>query len=152
MKRSHFLAVACLMLSLTFSNHAFAQKDQIERVWYNGDKTSKIQIYLAKDGNYYGKILWLNEPNDKDTGKPKLDKENPEEKLRSRPIQDLIIMSGFKKNPDKKDEYIDGKIYDPKKGKTYCGRLTFKGKVLDLRGFICGYTFLGRNEVWELAE
>ena len=152
MKRSHLLAVVCLILSLAFSNHAYAQKDQIERIWYNGDKTSKIQIYLAKDGNYYGKIFWLNEPNDKDTGKPKLDKENPDEKLRGRPIQDLIIMTGFKKNPDNKDEYIDGKIYDPKKGKTYCGRVNFKGKTLDLRGYICGFTFLGRNEVWELAE
>jgi len=151
MKKSMLPVFALLVLSLAFASKSFAQKDQIENTWYNGDKTSKIQIYLAKDGNYYGKITWLNEPNDKDTGKPKLDKENPEDKLKTRPIQDLIIMTGFKKNPENKDEYIDGKIYDPKKGKTYCGKITFKGKMLDLRGYICSFSFLGRTEQWELA-
>ena len=61
-------------------------------------------------------------------------------------------MTGFKKNPDNKDEYIDGKIYDPKKGKTYCGKVTFKGNSLDLRGYICSMSFLGRTETWTLAE
>ena len=152
MKKTSFAAIALLIFSLAFVNKSIAQKDQVEKVWYNGDKTSKIEIYLAKNGTYCGKIVWLNEPNDKDTGKPKLDKENPDDKLKTQPIQNLVIMTGFKKNPEDKDEYIDGKIYDPKKGKTYCGKVTFKGKSLDLRGYLCSLTFLGRNEVWDVAE
>ncbi len=74
------LTVICFLLAL--SKVSFAQKDQLENTWYNEKKTSKIQIYLAKDGGYYGKVVWLDNPNDKDTGKPKLDKENPDEKLR----------------------------------------------------------------------
>ena len=81
-----------------------------------------------------------------------LDKENPDDKLKTQPVLNLVIMTGFKKNPENKDEYIDGKIYDPKKGKTYCGKITFKGKTLDLRGYLCSLTFLGRNEVWEQVE
>jgi uncharacterized protein (DUF2147 family) len=152
MKKISLATIALLIFSLAFVSKSIAQKDQVEKVWYNGDKTSKIEIYLAKNGTYCGKVTWLNEPIDKDTGKPKLDKENPDEKLRSQPIQSLVIMTGFKKNPDNKDEYIDGKIYDPKKGKTYCGKITFKGKSLDLRGYLCSLTFLGRNEVWDVAE
>ena len=151
MKKTIISAAVLLICSFAFIGKIFAQ-DQVEKTWYNGDKTSKIQIYLAKDGSYYGKITWLKDPNDKDTGKPKLDKENPEEKLRSAPVLGMLIMTGFKKNPANKDEYIDGKIYDPKKGKTYCGKVTFKGKLLDLRGYLCSLTFLGRTETWELAE
>ena len=151
MKKTIISAAVLLICCFAFIAKSFAQ-DQIEKMWYNGEKTSKIQIYLAKDGSYYGKISWLKVPTDKDTGKPRTDKENPDEKLRSTPLQGLLIMTGFKKNPENKDEYIDGKIYDPKKGKTYCGKITFKGKTLDLRGYLCSLTFLGRTETWELAE
>ena len=152
MKKTSVATITLLIFSLAFVSKSIAQKDQVEKVWYNGDKTSKIEIYLAKNGTYCGKVTWLKEPNDKETGKPLLDKENPDDKLKTQPIQNLVIMTGFKKNPDNKDEYIDGKIYDPKKGKTYCGKITFKGKSLDLRGYLCSLTFLGRNEVWEVAE
>ena len=109
-------------------------------------------MYLTQSGTYAGKIVWLKEPNDKDTGKPKLDKENPDESKRSTPVLGMVIMQGFKKSPDNKDEYIDGKIYDPKNGKTYCGKVTFKGKSLDMRGYLCSLTFLGRTETWTLVE
>ena len=152
MKKASIATIAVFIFSLAFVSKSMAQKDQVEKVWFNGDKTSKIEIYLAKNGTYCGRVTWLKDPNDKDTGKPLLDKENPDDKLKTQPVQNLVIMTGFKKNPDNKDEYIDGKIYDPKKGKTYCGKITFKGKSLDLRGYLCSLTFLGRNEVWEVAE
>lgn len=151
MNKKTFLSLS-FFAYLLFSGIELKAIDPIEHIWYNGDKTSKIQIYLAKDGNYYGKIYWLKDPLDKDTGKPKTDKENPDEKLRSTPVQGLLIMKGFKKNPENASEYIDGSIYDPKKGKTYCGKITCKGNMLDLRGYICSLKFLGRTETWELAE
>ena len=52
MKRTSISAIALLILSLAFVTKAMAQKDQVEKIWYNGDKTSKIEIYLAKDGSY----------------------------------------------------------------------------------------------------
>ena len=136
MKKISVATVALLILSLAFVSKTMAQKDQVEKVWYNTDKTSKIEIYLAKNGTYCGKVTWLKDAIDKDTGKPLLDKENPDDKLKTQPVLNLVIMTGFKKNPENKDEYIDGKIYDPKKGKTYCGKITFKGKTLDLRGYL----------------
>ncbi len=147
----NLLTLAVLTL---FSIAAFAQreKNQIEHTWFNQEKTSKIQVYFAKDGKYYGKIVWLDKLNDEKTGKPKLDKENPDDALKSTPVMGLLILKGFSVSADDKNLYTGGTVYDPKNGKTYCGKLTYKGNTLDLRGFICSASFLGRTSTWTLAE
>lgn len=152
MKKAIIFSLAFSYFLVGLYTVSSAQKDPLERTWYNEKKTSKIQIYLAKDGGYYGKVVWLDNPNDKDTGKPKLDKENPDEKLRSTPVMGLLIMKGFRKDKDHPNEYCDGTIYDPKNGKTYCGKITCNGNSLDLRGFLCSMHFLGRTETWTVAE
>ncbi len=144
-----FIAVTVFLYTTSFTQR---QKDQIEKVWYNQEKTSKIEVYLAKDGKFYGKIVWLDKPDDEETGKPKLDKENPDEKLRSTPVMGLLILKGFSVDPENKNLYTGGTVYDPKNGKTYCGKLTFKGNMIDLRGYICSLPFLGRTSTWTLAE
>lgn len=143
-----------LIVMVLFATAAFAQreKNQIEKIWYNQEKTSKIEVYLAKDGKYYGKIVWLKEPNDAETGKPRTDKENPDEKLKATPLMNSLILRGFSVDPEDKNLYTGGTVYDPKNGKTYCGKLTFKGTTVDLRGFICSASFLGRTSTWTLAE
>jgi uncharacterized protein (DUF2147 family) len=152
MKKTINYLLALVLVSLTAVNIASAQKDQVEKVWFNEKKTSKIQIYKAVNGDYCGKVVWLDQPIDKETGKPKLDKENPDDKLKSTPVMNLVIMRGFKKSAENPNEYVDGSIYDPKNGKTYCGKITFNGKTLELHGYICSVKFLGRTETWSLAE
>jgi uncharacterized protein (DUF2147 family) len=152
MKKSILPSAVAFIFMLTLTIKSFAQKDQLEKTWYTKENSSKVQMYLTQSGTYAGKIIWLKEPTDKDTGKPKLDKENPDANKRSTPVLGMVIMTGFKKSPDNKDEYIDGKIYDPKNGKTYCGKVTFKGNTLDMRGYLCSLTFLGRTETWTLVE
>lgn len=150
----HMKCNLVLLALVLCSTGLFAQreKNQIEHLWFNQEKTSKIEVYLAKDGKYYGKIAWLDKPNDEKTGKPKLDKENPDDALKATPIMGLLILKGFSVDPEDKNLYIGGTVYDPKNGKTYCGKLTFKGKSIDLRGFICSVPFLGRTSEWTLAE
>ena len=145
MKNSILLSI-CLLTFLI----SIAQKEPVEKIWFNAEKTSKIQIYKATDGNFYGKIIWIKEPNDK-TGKPKLDIHNKEEKLKTQPILGMIIIKKFKKS-NGANEFDDGTVYDPTSGKTYCGTLSVNGKELKLRGFICGFSFIGRSSVWTLAE
>ena len=152
MKKSFLSFSILLFLCIAFVNKSSAQKDQLEKTWFTKGNDSKVQMYLTQSGTYAGKIIWLREPNDKDTGKPKLDKENPDESKRNGAVLGLVIMTGFKKNPENKDEYIDGKIYDPKNGKTYCGKVTFKGKELDMRGYLCSLSFIGRTETWTLVD
>ncbi len=146
--------ITALITLILLSASAFAQreKNQIEHTWFNQEKTSKIEVYLAKDGKFYGKIVWLDDPNDEKTGKPKTDKENPDEAKQSTPVMGLLILKGFSVSADDKNVYTGGTVYDPKNGKTYCGKLTFKGSTLDLRGFLCNASFLGRTSTWTLAE
>ena len=147
--RTRLFPFILVTIALTlFAERASAQKNQLEKVWYDENKSSKIQIYQGKDGKFYGKIIWLSEPLDKSTGKPQLDTENPDPKLRNIPVQGLVILNGF--TPDAKDKnlYTGGTVYDPDSGKTYCGKITFKGSKLDLRGYLCSFSLFGKTETW----
>lgn len=128
--------------------YSYAQTDLLERnLWYNEEKTAKIQIYKATDGKFYGKIVWLKIP--EDDGKPKVDKNNPDKSRKTDPLLGLLILKGFKKDGEK--GYEGGTIYDPKNGKTYSCKITSKGDILDVRGYI-GFSFIGRTTVWTKAE
>jgi uncharacterized protein (DUF2147 family) len=142
MKRLSFLVLLCGLLNIM---PALAQNaDAILGKWVNPSGEGQIQIY--KKGNlYYGKLVWLKFPNDEVTGKPKLDKSNPDKNLQSRPILGLEILKNFKFDGD--DVYEDGKIYDPKNGKDYSCKMTLNGNKLKIRGYI-GVSLLGRSEVW----
>ncbi|MBU8892965.1 MAG: DUF2147 domain-containing protein, partial [Bacteroidales bacterium] len=107
-----------LLLTVFLSPDLFAQDaDNVLGYWLTQDGDSQIKIFKAKNGKYYGDIKWLDEPNEED-GTAKVDDENPEPELQSRPILGLQLLKSF--NYDEKDkEWVDGTIYDPKEGKTY---------------------------------
>jgi uncharacterized protein (DUF2147 family) len=126
---------------------ARAQSDKLEGLWYNNEKTAKILITKDNNGKFNGKVVWLKEP--LKNGKPKLDEMNEDEKLRSRPRLGLPVLSNFEKDGDNK--YTGGTIYDPLNGKTYSCKITYKGKTLDIRGYI-GISLFGRTTVWFRAE
>ncbi len=114
-------------------------------IWLNEDEDAQIKIY-QEDDKYFGKIIWLRDPIDEETGKPKTDKENPDESLRNVPTLGLLILKNFEFD---EDEWNDGTIYDPKSGKTYSCYMIFPdGKEkLKIRGYI-GISLLGRTSYW----
>ena len=128
------------------SFNGIAQKaDDIIGLWYNAEKSAKIQVY--KEGTkYFGKIVWLKEPM-KD-GKPKVDEHNENEKLRTQPLMGLKLLKNFEFDDD---EWEDGTIYDPKNGKTYSCFITKEDDVLNVTGYI-GFSFIGRTTQWTKAE
>jgi len=133
-----------LLCTFLFSVSVYAQKaDAILGSWANPSGEDHILIY--KRGNkYYGKLDWIKFPND-ETGKPKTDKNNPDEKLRSRPEWGLELLKDFVYDED--NVYNDGTIYDPKNGKTYSCKMTLDGNTLKIRGYI-GISLFGRSEIW----
>lgn len=137
-----------LLVILSFSSIAKAQNaDDIIGNWKNGEGTGIIQIYKTTSGHYAGRIVWLKEPIDPDTGNPKLDKRNPDEKLRNEPTLGLINMKGFSFDVDEKN-WQGGTIYDPKTGKEYSCKATLKNQnTLEVRGFI-GVSLFGRTDTW----
>ena len=140
--------VLCSVMLVGTASKALAEKDKIEGFWYNDEQTAKVQIYKAVDGKFWGKIVWLKEPN-KD-GKPRTDDKNPKERLRNTPLLNLPILRGFSKKDD--DTYDDGQIYDPKNGKTYSSTITYRNdKELGIRGYI-GISMIGRTTTWKRAE
>jgi uncharacterized protein (DUF2147 family) len=144
-----FLFSAALLLSVLCCVPALAQSnaDDCLGVWKTGSGKGMVQIYKKGD-TYFGRIVWLKEPNDPDTGKPKLDKRNDDEKKRSRPVLGLVNLRDFKWDASEK-EWTDGSIYDPENGEDYsCTmRLTDKN-TLEVRGYILVSAF-GRTDVWK---
>jgi len=125
---------------------AFSQTNSdILGEWYNAEKTAVITLFEENE-TVSGKITWMKFPND-DTGNPKADPLNPDEKLKSRARMGMVMMTGFTFTKD--GIWDDGELYDPKKGKTYSGMMTLKDiNTIDLRGYI-GFSFLGRSSTWE---
>ena len=122
--------------------------DDILGVWLNEDKDAHVEVY--KDGgHYFGKIIWLKDPIDEETGKPKLDDENSDEALQNRPVMGLLLLKDFVFD---KDEWDDGTIYDPKNGKTYSCYMELRSKdELKIRGYV-GITWIGRTTYWSRVK
>ena len=80
--------------------------------WYTEEKDSIVQI--GQCGSVVcGKVLKvLKGP---PGGGKALDAKNPDPALRGRPIEGIVILSGFKPSGDE----WEGKIYDPRGGRTY---------------------------------
>ena len=134
-----------LLFGLLFSLTTFAQSDAILGEWYTADKDAVVTIFA--DGNTIsGKTKWMEEPNDS-KGNPKLDKENPDENLRSRKRMGLKIMQDFVYKGD--NVWEDGKIYKPSNGKTYGGTATLVNKnTLELEGYLISLPFIGKTSTW----
>lgn len=140
MKRIIFIIVLISAMALMWAE----DKDLICGKWYTENNKSIVEVF-KKDNLYYGKILWLKEPLD-ESGKAKLDKENPTPALRSKPLINLQVLNGLKAQGNNK--WADGKIYDPKNGKTYDVKATLVNKdKIEIRGFI-GVSLLGRTTTW----
>lgn len=124
--------IGFLLLLSFFTSHVFSQSNSIVGTWLTADKKGHVEIYKSKDV-YYGKVVWLKEPNDPKTGKPKLDKENPNSDKKSRTLIDMVFMYNFKKVGE---EYTDGYVYDCRSGKVYSGKLWLEGNnKLSMRGY-----------------
>lgn len=145
-------ALLPLLLLLPFTLRAQAPLDEGDRligVWEPSH--GKARVKVERIGNkYFGKIVWLREPDDPNTGQPKVDKNNPDEAMRSTPLRGYRILKDFTYN--RKGEWVDGTIYDPENGSTYSCVITMKdANTLDIRGFI-GVKALGRTDVWKRLQ
>ncbi len=128
---------------LLITSSAFAQADKILGTWLSADKKAHVEIYKTNSGAYYGKIIWLAEPNDPATGKPKVDAKNPDASKRNNPLLGSLTFLNF---TYKDGEYTGGKIYDCRDGKTYTGKLWLNTDgTLSMRGYI---GFLYSTETW----
>ena len=140
-----FVLILCLaaLPARTAAQDDPAKADAITGQWTTAGGLSTIEIYRCGQ-EYCGKIVWLKEP-EKD-GKPKVDENNPDQSLKSRPLLGLEILRGF--TFDGEDVWRGGKIYDPKSGNDYSAKMTLVDEhTMELRGYVLMPLF-GRTETW----
>ena len=120
--------------------------DRITGIWWNDEKTTKIKVE-KKEGKYIGTIVYMI-PEKYENGQPPKDDNNPDESLRNRSLIGLQILSDFEYDA-KKEEWKNGKIYDPKSGNTYdCYAWLEDDDLLKLKGFVGGIRWLGKSSEW----
>jgi uncharacterized protein (DUF2147 family) len=123
-------AIAVAVLGLTDA----ALADPIG-TWLTEGGRSRVRITDC-GGALCGSIVWLKEPNDPETGKPKLDKFNADSGKRTRPLIGVSIVLSMKPNGASK---WSGQVYNAEDGKTYSGNLTEQGpNAVHLEGCALG--------------
>lgn len=141
-----------LLLGLTawsYHPHVMEDGDRLIGIWEPSNGKARVKVEKIA-GKYYGKIVWLKEPIDPDTGQPKTDKNNPDENLRNVPLKGYRMLKDFTYSGN--DEWTEGSIYDPLNGSTYSCVIKMKDpNTLDIRGYI-GVKALGRTDVWKRIE
>ena len=107
--------------------------------WLTEAGDAKVEIYEA-NGKVNGKIVWLEKgPDTKDT-------HNTDEKMRSRKLMGVNILSGLTK---KSEKWEGGRIYNPKNGKTYKCSIWLDGDKLNVRGYL-GMFY--ETQTWKKAK
>ena len=137
-----------LCLGTFFASAALSDQDgdRLLGVWEPSNGRARVKI--EKIGvKYYGKIVWLKEPNDPDTGLPKTDKNNPDATLQKVSLKGYRMLKDFVYQ--KNNEWSEGTIYDPLNGSTYsCTIKMTDPNSLEIRGYI-GVSAFGRTDVWK---
>ena len=106
--------------------------DELVGVWEPSHGKARVKIDKIGD-KYYGKVVWLKEPIDPETGEKKTDKNNPDATLRKRRTLGLRILKDFQ--PNGSGYWDKGTIYEPENGTTYNCHITMKNKnTLSIRG------------------
>lgn len=145
MKRFILLFLAQLLSLAIFAQ---TESDAILGVWESGSGKARVKIDKAAE-KFTGRIVWLREPNN-DEGKPKTDKNNPDEKLRSTPLLGYRMLRDFQYKGG--ETWEEGTIYDPENGSTYsCTIKMTDENTLEVRGFI-GVSLFGRTDVWKRVQ
>jgi len=162
MKALSKIAFAFLIMMMAMGAKAFfsptedAPGDLIIGNWQPSDQRSVVKIYkgvAAKGENpnkYYGKIVWLKEPNDAN-GNPRVDVNNPDESKRGEKIMGKVVMKDLEFVGNKLIlAWENGTIYDPKNGSEYNFKTTMSNKnhnQIEGKGFI-GVSMFGRTDTW----
>jgi uncharacterized protein (DUF2147 family) len=88
--------------------------------WLTENGRSRVRIAACGAG-LCGTVIWLKDPEDPETGKPKLDTKNADASKRTRPLVGVAILLGAK--PAGPNKWV-GQVYNAEDGKTYDGTLT----------------------------
>ena len=127
---------------LLFASAAWADMADVEGRWLTQNKEGWIRLEIVGD-TLEGSIAGAPPGS---PGKRDFDDRNPDPALRSRRLDGLVIMTGFKYAGN--GRWKNGTVYDPDSGNTYkCTARLLDPDTLKIKGYI-GIPLLGRSEIW----
>jgi uncharacterized protein (DUF2147 family) len=137
------LIIPILLLALSLAVPAAGSSDDQATLilgnWLTEPRDGIIEISIAGDGTYQGKVVGGNSPQ-------RQDQHNPDPARRAQLLLGQTIFQGMKY--DGEGKWSGGTIYDPDSGRIYKCRLErLDAQRLQVRGFI-GFALLGRSQVW----
>lgn len=142
--------VPALLIGLVaLSSESSAARPELG-IWYDDSGQGAVEIYICQENanRLCGRIIWLKDPLNAE-GVPKHDRYNPDPANQGRPICGLPMVWGLALKSD--GTFDDGKIYDPKTGKTYSVALQLADTdKLKVTGYL-GVKMLGKSFVWTRA-
>ena len=156
MKSVLFIASVVLFVTVPVLLKAQSKTDRVVGYYLTyddetGKEKSQIKVYKAANGKYVGEIVWLKEPKEAN-GTDKLDKNNPDDKLKKRKVIGLLILKDFTYDAAA-DEWSGGTIYNPSSGKTYNSYMKLEGNKMNVRGYIGkSWMGLGKTATWTREE
>lgn len=142
------LLFALILLLFSF-NFLFSQENSITGRWMTIDdetgKPKSIVLIYEKDGKFYGKIdsLIIKPGDDPD---PVCDKCPDDDPRKNQKLLGMEILKDLEKDGE---EYKNGRILDPKKGKVYDCKMWLEDGKLKVRGYLL---FFFRTQEWLPVE
>ena len=132
---------------MLFSITLNAQHEEITGLWKTiddetGDPKSIVKIYI-QDGKLYGDIVKLFRKPGEDPD-PICDKCDEDDPRYNQKVLGMTIITDMEFQKDD-NEWEDGKILDPKKGKVYDCKLWVEKGKLQVRGYVL---FFHRTQEW----
>lgn len=126
--------------------HAQQYSDAIVGKWMSPNQRCKVEIFKY-GGQYYGRIIWLYEPNDPETGLPKTDSENPDPTLRGNRLIGLVVLKNF---VFEDGFWQNGSVYDSQNGKSFDCDCWLEGNdQLKIKG---SWYFISRTDTWTRCD
>lgn len=154
MRKLHFLAFLTTALvaagtapaaSAASAPAAATGAGAVSGVWVTDGGKSHVRIYRGDDGKYYGRIVWLKNPdfpadfsNKALAGKPKVDYRNPDKSRRDQPLMGMVVLKNFSYQTAK-DNWKGNYCYNPDEGKKSGNCLLWlsdHGDKLHVRGYL----------------
>ena len=118
--------------------------DRLSGTWLTENRDSHVQFQPCESFDC-GRIVWLENEIDPETGKAWTDKFNPDAILKSKPLKGLVFISGLK---NVTPGYWEGDLYNPRDGRTYSSSFRQQGPdQLELKGCAL-FGMICQSELW----
>lgn len=133
-----------VLLAALHAGSVGASGDPVFGFWLVENQRAIVEI-VPCGAQACGNIVWLQVPLD-DEGRPKIDRNNPDEKLRGQKLCGIELIRKFRDAGS--GAWSGGSIYSPRDGQTYSASMKLRGDdALELRGYLLLPLF-GKTQVW----